>query len=251
MRRMLLYLMAALLSGCTSDVLVPCEKDNEPSGRLCREYVFENEQARGFIEWAYFSDSMTVATYFDAASNEQKSVQRRYTNQLLSVVVESYPNGETNVRSFHYNEFDSVSAIVYGANDSSMQVTYQNGKRLRETHVADEQITCYSVYRYYQDDGRLYRISRYSTTDSLLSYRQFDYFDTGQQRTSFFTANHQLLGRRVFRFSPLGLITSAVFTNNGGTETERIEYFYDSSHKLTERTIETPLRKLSSRFIYY
>lgn len=243
--------MAVLIASCTSDVLVPCETGTGPSGKLCREYVFEEQQGQGFIEWTYLSDTMTVATYFDAGSIEQKSVERRYENGLLHVIVESYPNGETNVRSLHYNDMDSLSAIVYGANDSSMQVTYENGKRLRETHVTDEQVTGYSVYRYYQDDGRLYRILNYNSTDSLLSYRQLDYFDSGQQRTSFFTSNHQLLGRRVFRFSQPGLITSTVFTNNEGTETERIEYFYDSGHKLTERITETPLRKLSSRFIYY
>jgi hypothetical protein len=112
-------------------------------------------------------------------------------------------------------------------------------------------MTGYSMYRYYQDDGNLYRISKYSKTDSLLSYRQFDYFDTGQQRTSFFSSGHELLGRRVFRFSQLGLITSAVRTNSEGTEIERIEYFYDSGHQLSERTTETPTGKLTSRFIYY
>jgi len=219
MLRTILYLNAVLFVGCTSDVLVPCENSNGLSGSLCREYVFEDEQGQGFIEWTYSSDTITVATFFDASSIEQKSVERRYENRMLHVIVESYLNGETNVRSLHYNDMDSLSAIVYGANDSSLQVTYENGKRLHEMHVTDGQMIGYSVYRYYQDDGRLYRISTYNSTDSLLSYRQFDYFDTGQQRTSFFTSNHQLQGRRVFRFSQLGLITSTVFTNNEGTET--------------------------------
>jgi hypothetical protein len=92
-------------------------------------------------------------------------------------------------------------------------------------------------FRYFQNGGELYRISDYGVDGELLGYRNFDYFNTNgirQYRATVFTPDHQLVGRRLFTFSQLGLISSMEYKLADGTLAGSKNYIYDSAGKLTE-----------------
>jgi len=125
--------------------------------------------------------------------------------------------------------------VVYGANDSVLEITYENGKRLQEAYFHGGELNRFFVYRYYFDDGNLYRIYAYDKDSVQVSYRNFEYFSTGQTRISSFTVDHKLIGREVYN-SQNGLLTFVQFTDSTGTVTERADYIYDAALNLTERT---------------
>lgn len=206
-------------------------------GRICREYRYYNDEPQGYVDYSYEGDSVVMRSIYDQNHSLEKTVIHRFEGSLLSVITEQFPSRASNVTSFHYNEFDSLQLVVYGANDSSMVISYENGKRLRETTLVNELPTHHTDYRYFQDDGLLYRITERNGSDTILSYRNFDYFSSNQTdfyREKRYTAAHQLIGIKRFSFSQNGLISSMEFRLTNGTVVQSKEYIYDSAGNLTE-----------------
>lgn len=245
----LLFLLL-LLSSCTSDGLVPCDGEG-PEGKLCREYRHANGSPVGYVEFEYQGDSVVVSSFFDQNSALQKTVTERFESGRTTVISEQYSDQDSKVQTWHYNGSDSLESIVHGANDSMLQIVYEEGKRKRESYLNAGELNRYLEYRYFQDDGNLYRIYLYNAQDVLLSYRSFEYFNTGHHRVSYFSGDHTLLGRRVYRFSQAGLISSIEFTDSSGTVTEREDYIYDGNLNLIERTETKRGQKYKSVFLYY
>ena len=161
---------------------------------------------------------------------------------------------ESVVGSYHYNELDSLILIVYGTNDSSVQITYTDGKRFRESRIIDEVVVGYKEYRYFQDDGELYRISLFDENGVLLNYKNFDYFNTNgveRYRATEFMADHQMVGRRLYTFSQLGLISSMEYRLADGTIAESMDYIYDGAGKLTEQNGQRFGNSSKSVYLYY
>lgn len=233
-----LILLLALLSACSEDVLVPCSSETL-TGKLCREYRYYNDEPQGFAEYEYQGDSVVFSNVYSTSSELQETIIRRYKNGQLSVITEQFPGMDSRVETRHYNEMDSLVLVVYGANDSSQVFTYDKGKRFRQIRIAGKDTIGYSQYRYYQDDGMLYRITVYDGNDSLLSYRDFDYLsgnDGTFYRATYYTSEHELIGRRRFSFSQNGLISSMEYRLADGTLAESKEYIYDSAERLTEES---------------
>lgn len=245
----LLFLLL-LLSSCSSDGLVPCDGEG-PEGKLCREYRHANGSPVGYVEFKYQGDSMIVSRSFNQNSALQKTETERFESGRTTVISEQYPDQNSKVQTWHYNGSDSLESIVYGANDSMLQIVYEAGKRKRESYLNAGELNRYLEYRYFQDDGKLYRIYLYDSKDVLLSYRSFEYFNTGHHRVSYFSGDHTLLGRRVYRFSQSGLISSVEFTDSSGTVTEREDYIYDAHLNLSEMTGTRPGQTYKSVFLYY
>ena len=155
------------------------------------------------------------------------------------------------VQSWHYNAFDSLESKVFGANDSSIQISYEGSKRSEQRFFHDGELNRYLVYRYYQDDGELYRISMYDGNDSLVRYWNFDYFSSGHKRVSYYRSNHSFIGRSVFSFSQLGLITSREFTNPEGQITSGENYIYDVAGKLIEESSFNLDQTTKTIYLYY
>lgn len=237
MRNWFFFGFVLLLFGCEQDVLVPCNADL-PTGKLCREYRYYNDEPQGFVEFDHAGDSLQVSRIFDANSELAKTVIERFAEGRKTVITEQFPDGPSRVQSWNYNEMDSLSLIVYGANDSSLQITYAEGKRLRETVLIDDVIVRYREFRYYQDDGMLYRISEFDGNDSLTFYSNYNYYNSNGNaftRVSRNTSENELVGRRLFTFSQLGLINSMEFRLANGTVVERMDYIYDGAGKLNEK----------------
>lgn len=247
--RLFIFILFVMVASCTTDPLVPCEGDG-PFGEICREYRYIDGAAIGFVEYEHQADSVLIRRYYSQDSEIQKTLTERYENGRLQVVAAQFPNMETRVESWNYNTLDSLYSIVYGGNDSALVYVYKEGKRDTVKAIHSEELNRYDTYRYYQDDGKLYRLSSYNAQDTLQSYRVYNYFSTGQTRVSFYTSSHQLIGRRVFNFSQLGLITSVEYTDTTGTVTQRSEYIYDGAGKLTEFS-ETRLGMLEKSLFYY
>lgn len=245
-----LFFIAFVLSSCETDNLIPCNGDG-PSGKVCREYRYFNGSPSGYAEFTYEGDSILISEIYDQQHRLQKTLKQWSVNGKTTVIAEQYPDEDTKVQTWHYNDVDSLTAIVFGANDSSIQITYENGKRKTESYQYGDSLNRYFSYRYFQDDGNLYRIYRYNSQDSLLSYRSFEYFSTGQNRVSYYTAANELVGRKVYRFSQNGLISSIEFTDDEGVVTERSEYLYDASFNLIEKTETVPNGTYKSVFLYY
>jgi hypothetical protein len=236
MRNWLFFIFVLPLFGCEQDVLVPCNADL-PTGKLCREYRYYNDVPQGFVEFDHLGDSLNVSRIFNANSELTKTVLERFAEGKKTVITEQFPDGPSRVQSWNYNEMDSLSLIVYGANDSVLQITYAEGKRFRETALIDNVIIRYRQFRYYQDDGMLYRISEFDGNDSLTFYSNYNYFSSNGNtftRVSRYTSGNELVGRRLFTFSQLGLISSMEFRLADGTVAESKEYIYDGAGKLIE-----------------
>ena len=195
-------------------------------------------------------DSLVVSNYYNERTTLVKTVRERFVNGRVTIIAEQYLNEDSKVQTLHYNELDSLDRIVFGANDSVTEISYEQGKRSRMSYLRGGELHRYSEYRYYMDDGKLYRISDFNSEDSLRSYRQFDYFSTGQHRVSYFTSDHHLLGRRVFS-APNGLLTSVEFRNANGTVTERTDYVYDADFNLLEKSERIADQTFKIVFLYY
>lgn len=238
------------LSACERDGLIPCAGDG-PIGQLCREYRYYNDSPIGYVDFLTEGDTVLTSEIYDQQHRLQKTKKEWLVNGKTSVIAEQYPDEDTKVQTWHYNGFDSLETIVFGANDSSMHIIYENGKRKTESYIHGDSLVRYFTYRYFQDDGNLYRIYLYNAKDSLLSYRSFEYFSTGQKRVSFYTSCNELIGRKVFRFLQNGLISSIEFTNDEEAVTERSDYLYDASFNLIEKTQSVPSGTYKSVFLYY
>jgi len=249
MRKLLLGFVAIAFSACSTDGLVLCEKEGT-EGNLCREYRYLNNAPQGYIEFRHEGDSVAISDYFNTSSKLIKTIREHFENERIIVISEQYPNETSRVQTWHYNELDSLDRVVFGANDSVVRIEYEQGKRKREEYFHESELDRYFEYRYYQDDGKLYRIYDYTANDLLLSYRQFDFFSTGQNRISYFTSEHKLTGRRVFN-SQNGLVASVEFTDTTGTVTERADYLYDAAFNLIEKTERRGDQTYKSVFLYY
>ncbi len=254
MKSWLFILPVVLLFGCTEDALIPCESDDGPSGKLCREYKYFNNYPQGFVEFEHLGDSVVVSSLYSQQSVLEKTVREQFDDGRTIVFTEQFPNNGTRVQSYHYNEMDSLNLIVFGPNDSSISITYQEGKRYRETTIVQDAETHYRDYRYFQDDGMLYRISEYTGDSMLLSYRNFSYVTTNEgdaYRVTYYSAEHELIGRRRFSFSQNGLISSMEFRLADGTVAESKEYIYDGAGKLTEQKGQQYSNTSKSVYLYY
>jgi hypothetical protein len=250
MNRLIAILFFALLSACQTDLLLPCEEEG-PVGNICREYRYSGGSAIGFVEYEYDSQASITSRIFDQQSNLTKTIIERFENGKTTLIAEQYPDVPSKVQTWHYNEMDSLFLIYYGFNDSTLEITFENEKRIREDYFHSDSLDRWVAYRYYEDDGKLYRKSFFSAPDSMLHYENYQYFSTGQNRISYYTPNHQLIGKRVFLFSQLGLITSIEFTNAQGAVTDRTDYIYDSAGKLSEKSRLGFNQISKSVYLYY
>jgi hypothetical protein len=252
MRLTIFSLLLFFLVSCAPDELIPCSEDG-PSGELCREYRYYNDDPQGYVEFEYLGDSV-VSSLYDQHSILQKTIIERFEDGRIISVTSQYPDQGSVVGTYHYNEMDSLFLIVYGANDSSLQISYVDGKRFRETRLIEEVMVGYIEYRYFQDDGKLYRKSLFDANDSLINYRNFDYFNTNgieRYRATEYSAEHELIGRRLFTFSQNGLISSMEYKLADGTVAETMGYLYDSAGKLTEQSGTSYSNTSKSVYLYH
>ena len=225
-----------LLFGCEQDEIVPCTEGG-PVGELCRTYRYFNEDPIGYIAFEYEEDSAQFSRYFNVHSELEKTVIQRYSDGRLTVIAEQFTDGPSRVQSWHYNDLDSLSLIVYGPNDSSVEITYEEGKRFREQYFSNGALNRYIQYRYFEDDGLLYRVSEFDANDSLTFYSNYNYFSNNGNnviRVSRFSSENELISRRLFTFSQLGFISSMEYRLADGTLAEAKEYIYDAAGKLIE-----------------
>jgi hypothetical protein len=249
MKKLAFLFTLVVFAACSTDELAPCIDDG-PEGELCREYRYFNESPEGYVEFKLYGDSVATSDFYNQNSKLVKTITERFENGQIRVIAEQFPNEASRIQTFHYNEVDSLSRVVYGANDSVLEITYENGKRLQEAYFHGGELTRYFQYRYFLDDGNLYRIYAYDKDSVQVSYRSFEYFSTGQNRISSFTADHKLIGREVYS-SQNGLLTFVQFTDSTGTVTERADYIYDAAFNLTEKTEIKAEQTYKSIFLYY
>ena len=237
-------------AGCTSDVHLPCENEG-PAGNVCREYRYANGAGVGYAELDYNEQNKIVSNLYDKNSNLIKTIVEHFDNGRTSVIAEQYPDRESVVQSWHYGENDSLSSIYFGVIDSVYKFSFEEGKRVKQEYFVAGGLDRWTALRYYQDDGKLYRKSFYDSTDNLLRYENYEYFSTGQNRVTYYTANHEVLARKVISFSALGLITSSETTNAEGVVTAGENYIYDMAGKLTEQSSFKFDQTLKSVYLYY
>lgn len=249
MRTNLLLFIILGFIGCSTDGLIPCSEGGV-EGKLCKEYRFLNDAPQGYVSFEHGGDSVLTSRFFNSASQLQKTIVQRFEGGKTSIIAEQWPEKESSVRTYHYNEMDSLAFVYYGANDSVMELSYEDGKRKRVAIFHQGELKRYDEYRYFLDDGKLYRIYSYNDSDSLLSYLSYEYFSSGHVREAHYTADNTFLGRRTFSFAPNGLITSVEFTDSLGQVSGRIDYFYEGL-RLTEKTSSSFGNTSKSEFLYY
>lgn len=249
MRTILLAYTLLTLVACSTDDLIPCSKNGQ-QGKLCKEYRYLNGAPSGFVDHEHDGDSVLTSRFYDDELRLQKTIINRFENGRTSIISEQWPGRASNVRTYHYNEMDSLAGVHYGANDSVMEFDYHLGKRQRVSVFHKGVLNRYDEYRYFLDDGKLYRVYSYNNADSLLSYLSFEYFSSGHLRQSHYSADHHLIDRRIFSFAPDGLITSVELTDSLGQVAERTEYLY-SGQNVIELNRTTSKNRFKSVFLYY
>lgn len=250
MRILIFLLILSSFWGCSTDEVIPCGEDGIP-GELCRVYRFYDDDAVGYTEFDYQEDTTVIQDFYSPNSRLQKSVVQRFTNGRIVALTEQFPEAESRVQTFHYNDFDSLFLVVYGANDSSLVISYENGRRKTEDLMMDSEVIRRKEYRYFQDGQDLYRVSFYLGIDSLIRYQNYDYFSSNgisQNRVSVYNPDFSLVGRRLYTFTQNGLIKSMEFRLGNGTIAESANYIYSGSGKLEE--VSTELNGIPSKSIY-
>jgi len=246
-----LLILVIMICSCQTDVTIPCDDEGGESGKLCREYLYTNDVPVGFKTFEHQLDTVLVSYFFDNNSEQQKSLTEKFEDGRLYLKVAQFENSDTQVETRHYNEMDSLTDILYGANDSATMIFYEGANRTRQEFSHADSLNRYEIYRYYQDDGRLYKISTFDASDQMMFYRSFEYFSTGQNRIAYYTPEHRLIGRELVSFSQLGLITSTEFTDSTGTVIGRENYIYNAAGKLTEQSRFGNDQTSRSVFLYY
>ncbi len=248
-----IYILYALIffSSCSTDVIIPCDETDEHSGNLCREYRYYNSSSVGYVEFEYKGDTAIVSYFYNQNNSLEQTTTEKLVDGRTSIITKQFPNAPSLIQSWHYNDMDSLAMIVYGGNDSLVEITFENGKRKNEFYYHNSILNRYNVYQYYQDDGKLLQISVFNAEDSLISYRKFEHFSTGQIRTTFYTSEQELIGRLVRSYSAQGLIIFSEFTAESGQVTEREDYSYDGAGKLTEQSGFIGNHSSKSVYLYY
>lgn len=239
------------IQSCGADELLPCDEDAALLGLLCREYRYENETPVGFVDFVYNKDSIVEQYLYDAQTILRKTVIERYEGGQLQTVAERYQNGLNIVSSYHYLSNDSLECIIFGAADSSTCFTYVNGKRFKEEAYHGPDMVRYSEYRYYPQDGRLFRISRFDGNDSLLSYLDYDYFFGGIIRVDHYLGDHTFIGYEVTDMDVAGNVLSVQYADSSGAARWRLDNTYDADGRLTETNEIFPFGSHRSVFIYH
>jgi len=239
---LLAALIPLLFIGCQPDVLLPCEQSNQEwSGLLCREYRFRNGSPIGYLDYTYRGDSAIDISTYDTQAILQKTSTERYDAGQLRTVVERFGSDNRLVRSYNYSNSGLLDCIVFGAVDSSECYTYdaQGRVRLMEWYADTLRLRA-TEYRYFEDEDRLYRINFYDGSDSLLEYRNHEYFLDGRVRIDHFAGDHSFLGHEVEMRTMDGRLLSSRFTAPDQSITHRTECSYDANGRLIERTATRP-----------
>jgi len=247
----LLFPVLLCLSSCSQDVEVPCDKFGGIQDNLCREYRYVNGKSIGFLEFEYKGDSALVASFYNTNAALLQTTTTRLKDGRTNVIVTDYPDRKSLVESWHYNEMDSLNRIVFGANDSVVEMTYEDGNRILEAHFTDSILKRYTVYHFYLNENVLFRVSDFNGQDSLLRYKTIENFSNGIRRVDYFDGNDLSSGHWRFRLSPTGLVISGEFRDENGDVAKTETYSYNSSSNPVEH-IETKADQTSkSVFLYY
>lgn len=222
------------------------------SGKLCREYRFTNDSPIGYLEYAYRGDSAIDISTYDAQANLQKTSTERYEGGQLRTVVERFGSNNRLVRSYNYLNSGLLECIVFGAVDSVECYTYDpEGRMTLVQSLADSVKLRATEYRYFVDEDRLYRIYFYDGNDSLLEYRNHEYFLDGRVRIDHFAGDHRFLGHAVEERTADGRLLSSRFTAPDLVITHRVQCSYDVSGRLTERNATRPFGNERSVWMYH
>lgn len=247
-----MILSAMMSAGCQEDVLVPCDKgDAVLSGLLCREYRFSNGIPVGYLEHTYRGDTAIDISVYDTQAILRKTSTERYHDGLLRTVVERFDNGSRQVRSYNYGD-GHLDAIVFGAVDSVQSYTYDALGRLSVVVVQAGDVRLRSTeHRYFVDEDKLYRLNFYDGNDSLLEYRNHEYFLDGRVRIDHYTSGHAFLGYTLELWTSDGRLLSSQFTAPDQAITHRVILTYNAHGLLTERTETRPFFSDRSVFMYH
>lgn len=219
------------------------------SGKLCREYRHANGSPVGYLEYSYFGDTVIDINTFDTEGILRKTTTQRFNNGLLQAVVERFENGDRTVSSYYYDSNDSLECIVFGAADSTECIFYdERARRIRMERRAGEVPIRAIGYRYFEDEDRLFRVSYFTSTDSLVEYRDHEYFIEGKLRIDHFSSDHSFLGHTLEVRGADGRLLSTQFTAPDQALTYKATFTYDARGYLTDRTIVHSF--ISERTVY-
>lgn len=246
-------LFPLLLIGCRPDVLLPCDQtDLEFSGLLCREYRFSNGNPIGYLDYTYRGDSAIDISTYDTHSMLQKTATERYADGQLRTVVERFGNDNRLVRSYNYSNSGLLNCIIFGAADSSECYFYDAQDRVRMVEWRADTLRLRATeYRYFADEDLLYRLNFFDETDSLVEYRNHEYFLDGRVRIDHFTGGHVFLGHAVEQRNAEGSLLTSRFTAPDQVVTNRIDYTYDAHGRITERNSIRTFNSERSVFMYH
>lgn len=239
-----------LLWSCSTDVPAPCADGSGSIDHPCREYLSVNETPQGFLEFFFSGDSLVETDHYNARSEWVATRTEQIRNGRTEVVTQRQANGPTIVSTYHYNEHDSLAAIFHGSVDSTVRYEYGPFGKTLEQIFHQETLVRQRSFRYYEDNGELYRIYELNPSDSVLRYRHFEYFSTGQTRISEFTGANELIGRHVRNFSASGQLLWSTFTDSTGTERQRTDITYDDLGRAMEKSVRSIWQTRSSRYAY-
>lgn len=144
-------------------------------GILEETYIYENDEFGNILKVTSISDGKTTVFDHNLTLDDYGRIllQEVYTDDVLCYTMAYTYNKNGNVTSEIYTTMEDGAAEVI----RNKEMTYnRKGERIREIlRKADG-----SYIRYDYEDGKEVKASSYSSSDDLLSYREFTYNSNGQ-----------------------------------------------------------------------
>ncbi|NVO01414.1 MAG: hypothetical protein HXX09_01795 [Bacteroidetes bacterium] len=210
----LIFISFLFILSCEKDEFPACNCGGNSSDKICSQYLFENDESIGYINFEYNSQHLlTKKSYFNKNGGIKKLSIFEYSNKLLTKeTVYKSNNSIDYIRLYTYNSYDSINSISCVRDDiefSKITIEYNNErKRITQKEFEASTLKIKSAYEY-DSEGLLLKIKKYDGNDSLQSMNMYEFFLDNIIKIRNYGTEYSYLGNDVFKFDDKKQIINA------------------------------------------
>lgn len=256
LKKILFFSIITLLLSCEKDSFI-APTDQNLINKLSRIYIFYQENFIGYHDYIYDNDQLLhqINTY-NASDVLKRQITYTYNSnqEMISYELKDHVNNNTVNYAFTYTYFDSIAyyTIDDNSNLEKYKYTYNtNFQREKQEHLIDQNLIDYTEF-YYNTSNRLWLERNFDTNDSLLYYKEYDYFYNNSIQISHYS-DTAYLGYELMQYSDELLLVKHFFYNSNNNLNKSIEFSYNSNNKLERREEYTAGGSItySYHYVYY
>jgi hypothetical protein len=201
----LYFILVLFAISCEKDEIPSCNCGNNNSDKICSEYLFENEEAIGYINYEYDNNDVLIKkSYFNKNGCIKKASYYEYLNNKQTIeTIYKTTNSIDYIRLYNYNSFDSISSIICerdGKEFSKITFEYNDTQnRTKEDHYSDNNLVSIIAFEY-DTDGVLNKIKTLDQNNNLQSLKMYSFYLENVTKINHFDSKSNYLGNDVFRF---------------------------------------------------